>query len=92
MKFEMLNGNVAQVAGYFSEQTRERYASIFNAIPDQLPQIALGINDIEPVYFEEYGAKFRIKRTEVIEGITYDITYYIYFVQEEDGSWKILNY
>jgi hypothetical protein len=92
MKSEMLNGNIAQAAGYFSEQTRERYSSIFNAIADQLPQIAQEMSDIEPVYFEEYGAKFRIKRSEEINGVGYDITYYIYFVQEEDGSWKILNY
>lgn len=46
----------------------------------------------EPVHCEEYGAKFRIKRTERIEGVTCDITYCIYFGQEEDGSWKILNY
>jgi YVTN family beta-propeller protein len=92
MKTAMLAGNVNQIAAQFSDQTRAKYSEIFTAIADQLPQIAQEMMEIEPVYFEEFGAKFRIKRTEVIEGITYDITYYIYFVQEEDGSWKILNY
>lgn len=92
MKMAMLAGNINQAAAQFSDQTRDKYSQIFTAIADQLPQIALEMRDIEPVCFEEYGAKFRIKRTEEIEGVTYDITYYIYFVQEEDGSWKILNY
>jgi hypothetical protein len=92
MKVAMLAGNVNQVAAQFSDQTRDKYSQIFTAIVNQLPQIALEMREIEPVYFEEYGAKFRIKRTEEIEGVIYDITYYIYFVQEEDGSWKILNY
>ena len=50
------------------------------------------MREIETIYFEQFGTKFRIKRLEVIESVTYDITYYINFVQEEDGSWKILNY
>ncbi len=92
MKTAMIAGNVDQVAVQFSDQTRSRYLEIFNAITGQLPEIAQEMREIEPVYFEKFGAKYRIKRTEVIEGVTYDITYYIYFVQEEDGSWKILNY
>jgi len=92
MKMAMLAGNINQAAAQFSDQTRDKYSQIFTAIADQLPQIAQEMRDIEPVYFEEYGAKFRIKRTEEIEGVSYDITYYIYFVQDEDGSWKILNY
>jgi YVTN family beta-propeller protein len=92
MKTAMQDGNISLATGYFSDQTRDKYSQIFTAIADQLPQIAQGMRDIEPVYFEEYGAKFRIKRAEEINGVVYDITYYIYFVQEEDGSWKILNY
>ncbi len=92
MKTAMLTGDVDQVMGSFSAQTHDKYLAIFNSIADQLPQVAQEMREIEPVYFEEFGAKFRIKRTEEIEGVIYDITYYIYFVQEEDGSWKILNY
>ena len=92
MKTAMLAGNVDQVIGGFSAQTHDKYLAIFTSIASQLPEIAQEMREIEPVYFEEFGAKYRIKRSEVIEGVPYDITYYIYFVQEEDGSWKILNY
>jgi hypothetical protein len=92
MKTAMQQGNIILLLGYFSEQTKDRYSQIYSAITDKLPQIAQEMREIEPVYFEEYGAKYRIKRIEVIDGIEYDITYYIYFVQEEDGSWKLLNY
>jgi hypothetical protein len=92
MKAAMQEGDITSLPVYFSEQTKDRYSYIFTAIADQLPLIATEMRDIELVYFEEFGAKFRIKRTEEIEGVAYDITYYIYFVQEEDCSWKILNY
>ena len=92
MKIAMLAGNIDQVIGSFSAQIHDRYLAKVTSIASQLPEIAQEMREIEPIYFEEFGAKYRIKRLEVIEGVTYDITYYIYFVQEEDGSWKILNY
>jgi hypothetical protein len=92
MKAAMIAGDINQLKMNFSDQTRDKYLTIFDVISDQLPQIAQEMREIEPVYFEEFGAKFRIKRTEEINGISFDITYYVYFVQEEDDSWKILNY
>jgi len=28
----------------------------------------------------------------VIQGIEYDITYYIYFMKDENGNWKIFRF
>jgi hypothetical protein len=55
MKTAMQNGDVTLATEYFSDQTRDQYSQIFSAIADQLPQIALGMRDIEPVYFGARG-------------------------------------
>ena len=39
--------------------------------------------------FEDRIAKFRIKREEQIQGQIYDISYYIYFIKDVNGLWKI---
>jgi hypothetical protein len=92
MKTAMISGNIDQAANFFDEETKANYLDIFNAISNQLPQLATDMRDIEPVYFEDAGAQFRIKRREILAGTEYDVTYYIYFVRGEDGIWRILKY
>jgi hypothetical protein len=50
------------------------------------------MRDIEPVYIGDGSAQYRIKRSEILAGNEYDVTYYIYFVKSEDGIWRILKY
>ncbi len=92
MKTAMLAGDVSQVVNYFDEETKSNYLEIFDTISAQLPQLAADMREIEPVYFEDGGAQFRIKRLEILVGNEYDVTYYIYFVRGEDGVWRILKY
>jgi hypothetical protein len=92
MKNAMINGNITQAASFFDDETKTNYLEIFNTIPNQLPQLAADMRDIESVYFEENGAQFRIKRIEILAGNDYDVTYYIYFARGEDGVWRILKY
>ena len=92
MKTAMLAGDVSQVVNYFDEETKSNYLEIFDTILAQLPQLAADMREIEPVYFEDGGAQFRIKRHEVIQGSEYDMTYYIYFQKDENGIWKIFRF
>ena len=50
------------------------------------------MQEIEPVYFAQGSAKYRIKRNESIKGTDYLITYFIYFNVDKDGIWTIYNY
>ncbi len=92
MKTAMASQNIEQAVGCFLSDTQKDYRDIFNALTDTLPQIVQGMQEIEPVYYEENGAQYRIKRHEVIQGSEYDMTYYIYFMKDENGIWKILRF
>jgi hypothetical protein len=56
---------------------------------DELPQIALGMQELEMIYSKDSVAVYRIKRIETHQGQPYEITYKVYFDCTEDGIWKI---
>jgi hypothetical protein len=85
MKGAMINRDVEKAGNYFPDWTRDRYTGIFSALGDRLPQIAQDMQNIGMIYLIDGVAKYRIRR---IEG-TGEITYYIYFVRDENGLWKI---
>jgi hypothetical protein len=70
-----------------SEKT---YQFIFNTVDlVNLSGIASNMGAIEMIYSKDNVAKFRIKRQEDVGGTLYDITYYIHFMKDEAGVWKI---
>jgi sugar lactone lactonase YvrE len=85
MKQAMINRDVEKAGSYFADWTRERYTGIFLALGDRLPQIAQDMQNIRMIYLIDGVAKYRIRRMEEAG----EITYYIYFVQDENGLWKI---
>ena len=56
---------------------------------DKISTIASEMNEIEFIHTEDHIAKYRIKRPEEIQGQNYDITYYIYFIRNSNGLWRI---
>ncbi len=92
MKMAIFNQNIDSAIAFFSTETQSKYREILTDLQQSLPQIASEMREIEPIEFDEGSAQYRIKRQEVIKGTTYDITFYIYFVQDEDETWKILKF
>jgi hypothetical protein len=85
MKGAMIAADVHTAASYFITGKQEQYAGIFAALGGSLSQIAQNMQTISMIYVLKDVAKFRIRRLET-EG---EITYYIYFVKDENGLWKI---
>ena len=85
----LANDTDADGLSYFLQTTKQDYLEIFNLLADKLPGIASGMREIESIYFQDKVAKYRIKRQETVQGQTYDITYYIYFVKDANGLWNI---
>ena len=81
-------GNIELALENFDEASKERYSQIFTAIEAQLPTIISNMQAIELIYIRGDIAKYRIKREEGGQ----DITYYIYFNKDENGKWKIRNF
>jgi len=85
MKTALMARDIQSAASYFADWAKERYSGIFTALGDTLPQVAQAMQDIEMIYLLDGVAKYRIRRIEA-EG---EITYYIYFVKDANGLWKI---
>jgi hypothetical protein len=92
MKTALIAVDNQKALAHFHSGTKSDYADIFSALGTQLPGIASAMREIEPIYFESKVAKYRIKREETVQGQTYDVTYYIYFVKDSNGLWQIQNF
>ncbi|NTV14498.1 MAG: hypothetical protein HGA96_11310 [Desulfobulbaceae bacterium] len=68
---------------------KDNYRNQFNQLFANLPQLVAGMQDIELIYASENRAEYRINRDQLIDGISETVTYYIYFVLDESGLWKI---
>jgi hypothetical protein len=85
MKDALRQADVEQAVSFFAIDSRERYRGIFNAVQSQLSDIAAGMELIQLITLENGMAKYRIRRQESAG----EITYYIYFVIDKDGIWRI---
>jgi hypothetical protein len=73
MKQAMRNKDIGKAGSYFAESMQERYLGIFSVLGDRLPQVAQDMQGIGMIYYIDGVAKYRIRRME--EG--QEITYYI---------------
>ncbi len=89
MKTALSDGNIEGGLSYFLENSKPRYREGFNAIHEKMPEIINNMQDIEMIYAKEGIAKYRISREHAIEGNPVIITYYIYFMVDDKGVWKI---
>ena len=89
MKRALVDQDVEGALGYFDKKSKEKYRRILQILKDNLSSIAAGMEEIKMVDIKQYVAKYRISRTEDIEGQTKEITYLIYLVKNENGEWKI---
>lgn len=89
MKRRLADKDVEGGLSYFSESSKDTYRQALNIILGELPQIVRDMGDIEMIYLMGNVAKYRISRTQSIDGTFLPITYYIYFGRDADGIWKI---
>ena len=89
MREAMKSGSIEQAVGFFTYGSRERYHKIFEAIRDKLGEEAANLQDIVLVSFSGTTAKYRIQRTVTINGQSQTLTYWVYFIQDGDGIWRI---
>ncbi|MEW6521349.1 MAG: carboxypeptidase regulatory-like domain-containing protein [Thermodesulfobacteriota bacterium] len=89
MKTELSLQDIESGLGFFTEEAQPRYREIMNAIIEELPQIIPDMQGIEMIYSVNGTTKYRINRVQDINGTPVTITYYIYFVTNNGGLWKI---
>jgi hypothetical protein len=79
--------DIDQAVNAFDESSRARYLEIMEQAKDFLPQMAEELKHMEEVYRTDDMAKYKVRRVE--DGV--EVTYYIYFVRDENGVWKIFS-
>ena len=89
MKAALGQKDVEGALAFFAPMDRERYRTIFSAMQNDLPQIAQDLANIQLIYLIENRAKYRLRRTEVYGGQQVTLTYYVYFIQDLSGAWRI---
>jgi PKD repeat protein len=85
MKEALANQNVEGAVDTFLSLSQKRYRYIFTTLLSSLPDISSAMQSIEMISAEGGMAEYRIKRMEDAG----EVTYYIYFVLDENGVWKI---
>lgn len=89
MREAMGAGDIEGTIEYFTHGSRDRYRQIFEAIEGQLSNEAAGLEDMELITIRGTTAKYRIHRTVTIDNAPKALTYYVYFIQDGDGIWRI---
>ena len=92
MKAHLAAKDVTQAVRYFDEDKKGLYEEVFSALLDRLPQIAGDMQDISLISIDDQSAKYRIRRVETHSTGTFPVTYYVYFIKDETGIWKIYRF
>lgn len=88
MRTAMATGDVTSAVTNFSEYSKESYRQQFTDLIDSLPQIAAGMANVSMLKVKDTIAEFDMR--DVIDGVTY--SFYLLFVKERDGVWRIRNF
>jgi PKD repeat protein len=88
MKGALAEKNISRAMTQFSSDSQERYKYIFANLLNLLPDIVAHMQSIEMVTVEDGIAEYRIKKVENVG----EVTYYIYFVVDKNGLWKIMQF
>lgn len=82
----LVSRDVTQATRYFNSRAQLRYGPVLTALQPFLPQIVTNFAPIQLATLEGGIGEYAVKRTNAA-GITY--LYLIYFIQDDDGVWRL---
>jgi hypothetical protein len=88
MKQALGQRNINEALNYFIMTSREEYNEIFELLVTQLPNLISAMTEINLIELTGNTAEYYIKRSQRGE----EISYFIYFVKDEKGLWKISSF
>ena len=88
MKTALAKGTIDNALNYFAKESQEVYRQIYQLLLPQLPSLASAMRDITLVGINGNVAEYYIRRNQK----QMDISYFIYFVKDENGIWKIRDF
>ena len=85
MKGALMNNDIEGALDYFSNASKDEYREIFELLNSELRTIAAAMREITMSEVMGNTIEYYIKRFQ--RGV--DISYFIYFVRDEKGMWRI---
>jgi hypothetical protein len=85
MKGALGSGNTAKALSYFDESVKQKFSRVFSDLGGDLPVITASFEDITLVSFTGDIAEYAIGRNQDSQRYIY----FIYYMKDKDGIWKI---
>lgn len=85
-------GDVDKAVSLYCLEERDKAREIYSSMKEQLPVIGAEMKGVQFIEYLGDGAKYRTKRKEILQGKEHDITYYVFFVRDIDGAWRIYQF
>lgn len=89
LNLSLAKGDIRRAVDFFIPASRSKYAGLYLALREKLPDMAHSASPPAFVHMENGRAKLRVRREEEWKGKMETITYYIYLVRDFDGIWRI---
>lgn len=80
-----IDGSLAGIAF----DRRDKYRAIFTPLLLQFPSIFASVSYPEFIKVEGNIAQYRVRRDQIWDGVQQTITYYVWFVKDSDGVWRV---
>ncbi len=88
MKSALMRGDVEGAVGYFAENSRDMYRYNFTLMTSILPTIAQDMGNITLVKIEDNIAEYKMTAAQNGQALSF----YVEFVKDKDGVWRIRFY
>ena len=88
-KAALLAGEKAAALEYVAFGSRERYERVFDDLSPSMPEVFAGLYNLKRMSVEAEIAEYFVNQRE--EGTNREMGFFVYFVKESDGAWRILS-
>jgi len=92
MKMALVNNDIEGAVGYFHIDSKQLYNDVFSAIGRQLQPLVDKMQAIQLINMQNCLAKYRITKDEMYGDQSMMVTYYIYFIVDGNGIWRIAKF
>ncbi|MDT8317390.1 MAG: hypothetical protein RQ824_05300 [bacterium] len=89
MKDTMTLSNIETILNFNHPSSQQKYSRVFNNLKERLPAIAESMSEVHMDYMRGDTAEYSVSRLENVSGEMKEITYFIYFVKDNNGLWRI---
>ncbi len=81
--------DIGSALSALNPESRATYEGIFTLLSAELPGIFASVSSPELIQVRGNVAQYRVRREQLWDGVVRTITYYVWFVKDGDGLWRI---